>query len=77
MSVIVKEYATIYSLFVTATAVHVSGGISTYYQQLITLYLQYLALMRTCTPKPVPIQPRSQHVAVTVSLMPGTVDTVL
>ena len=28
------------------TAHHVSGGISTHHQELITLYLQYLALMR-------------------------------
>jgi len=27
-------------------ALHVSGGISTHHQELITLYLQYLALMR-------------------------------
>jgi len=28
------------------TAVHVSGGISTHHQELITLYLQCLTLMR-------------------------------
>jgi len=28
------------------TALHVSGGISTHHQHLISLYLQYLALMR-------------------------------
>jgi len=27
------------------TALHVSGGISTHHQELISLYLQYLALM--------------------------------
>ena len=27
------------------TALHVSGGISTHYQELISLYLQYLALL--------------------------------
>jgi len=27
-------------------ALHVSGGISTHYQELISLYLQHLALMR-------------------------------
>jgi len=29
-----------------SNAQHVSGGISTHHQELITLYLQYLALMR-------------------------------
>jgi len=29
-----------------STALHVSGGISTRHQELIALYLQYLALMR-------------------------------
>jgi len=28
------------------TALHVSGGISTHHQQLTSLYLQYLALLR-------------------------------
>jgi len=28
------------------TALHVSGGISTHHQELISLHLQYLALMR-------------------------------
>ena len=28
------------------TALHVSGGISTHHQELITLYLQYLAVLR-------------------------------
>jgi len=28
------------------TALHVSGGISTHHQELISLYLQYLALLR-------------------------------
>ena len=39
------------------TALHVSGGISTHLRELISLYLQYLA--------------------VTASLMPDTVDTVI
>ena len=65
MSIIVQQDATIYSLFISATALHVSGGISTHLQEFITLYLQYLTLMK-------PLQ-----VAVTVSIMPDTVDTVL
>ena len=28
------------------TALHVSGGISTHHQELMSLYLQYLALLR-------------------------------
>jgi len=28
------------------TALHVSGGISTHHQELISLYVQYLALLR-------------------------------
>jgi len=65
-------------------ALHVSGGISTHHQELITLYLQYLALMRplllaTCRERGWmgSIQPFSRQVAVTVSLMQDTVDTVL
>jgi len=50
------------------TALHVSGGICTHHQKLISLYLQYLALLR-------PLLLR--QVAVTVSIMPYTVDTVI
>ena len=46
MSIIIQKVATIYSLFISAAALHVSGGISTHHQELITLYLQYLALLR-------------------------------
>jgi hypothetical protein len=31
------------------TALHVSGGIPTHHQELISLYLQYLALLRPVT----------------------------
>jgi len=34
------------------TALHVSGGISTHHQERISLYLQYLALLRLLHPKP-------------------------
>ena len=46
VSIIVRQDATIYSLFKSVTTLHVSGGISTHHQQLITLNLQYLALLR-------------------------------
>jgi len=47
------------------TALHVSGGISTHHHELISLYL---ALMRPLL---------LQQVAITVSSMPDTVDTVI
>ena len=69
------------------TALHVSGGISTHHQELISLYLQYLALVRPLLLpvlsvtgwelEPLLIQSHSAQVAVTVSLMPYTVDTVI
>ena len=37
MSIIVQQDATIYSLFISAAALHVSGGISTHHQELITV----------------------------------------
>jgi len=82
VSLIVQQVATIYSLFISVTALHVSGGIFTHHQDLIALYLQYLALMR---PLLVPVMnvtgwelhSLSRQVSVTVSLMPDTVDTVL
>jgi len=46
MTIIIQKYATEYDLFKSVTALHVSGGISTHHQELISLYLQYLALMR-------------------------------
>ena len=56
-------------------ALHVSGGISTRRQELVSLYLQY----RECDymGTAVAIQSRSRQVAVTVSIMPDTVDTVI
>ena len=82
MPIIVQQVATIYNLFISATALHVSGGMFTHHQELITLYLQYLALMGplllpVVNVTAVPIHSRSRKVAVTVSLMPDTVDTVL
>ena len=59
-------------------ALHVSDGISAHHQELISLYIQYLALLRPfLLPvvivtrwelKPFPIQSRSRQVAVTVSI---------
>jgi len=63
--------------------VHVSGDIFTQYQELITLYLQYLALIRPLPLLVVDVAgwelqfPPSHVQAVTVSLMPDTVDAVL
>ena len=54
------------------TALHVSGGISTHHQELISLYLQYWD--RYCY---LSWASRSRQVAVTVSIMPDTVDTVI
>ena len=70
------------------TAVHVSVGISTNHQELISLYLQYLALLRPLLLpvvsvtgwEPVPIQSLSRQVvqvAVTVSVLLDIVDTVI
>ena len=39
VSIIVQQDAIIYSLFISATALHVTGGISTHHQELISLYL--------------------------------------
>ena len=44
------------------STVHVSGGTSTHHQELITLYLQYLALLRPIA------NCRERQVAATVSL---------
>jgi len=71
--------------FYLQTALHVSGGIPIHHQELISLYLQYLALLRPLLLpavnvtgwEPLPIQSRSRQVAVTVSIMPDTVDTVM
>jgi len=46
MPIIIQQDATIYSLFISVTALHVSGGISTHHQELTSLYLQHLALLR-------------------------------
>ena len=57
------------------TALHVSGGISTHHQEIIPLYLQHLVLLRPLLLHAVSSRPR--HLAVTVSIMPATVDTVI
>jgi hypothetical protein len=63
------------------TALHVSGDISTHHQELTSLYLQYLALLRPLLLpvvdvtgwEPVLVQSRPRQVAVTVSITPDTV----
>jgi len=54
------------------TALHVSGGISTHYLELTSLYLQYLALLG-----PLLLLVVNMAVAVTVHVMPDTVGTVI
>jgi len=46
VSIIIQQDATVYSLFISVNSQHVSEDISTHHQELITLHLQYLALMR-------------------------------
>jgi hypothetical protein len=46
MAIIIQQDATVYVYLYLSIALHVSGGISTHHQELITLYLQYLALIR-------------------------------
>ena len=43
----IQQDATLHSLFYLETALHVSGGTSTYYQERIQLYLQHLAFVTT------------------------------
>ena len=62
------------------TALHVSDGISTHHQELMPLYLQYLTLLRPLLLPVVNVTGLEQvpiQVAVTVSLMSDTVDTVI
>jgi hypothetical protein len=66
------------------TAVHVSGDISIHHQELISLYLQYPTLLRPLLLTFVnvtgceldPVHSPSRQVAVAVSIMLDTVDTV-
>jgi len=81
MAIIVQQVATEYSLFKSVNCSTCFGWYFTQHQELITLYLQYLALMRPVLLPVVNVagrhfQPRSRQVAVQVSLMPDTVDTV-
>jgi len=80
MATIIQQDAAEYSLFKSVNFSTCFGWYFTHHQE-----LQYLALMRPLLLplvnmagwEAVPIQPRSQQVAVTVSLIPDTVDTVL
>jgi len=56
------------------TVLHVSGGISTHHRE---LYLQYLALLRPLLLPVVKVAGWERQVAVTVSIMRDTVDTVI
>jgi hypothetical protein len=71
--------------FYIQTALHVSNGNSTHHQELISLYLQYLALLRpycylsgkclagNCSSQPDTFKTGSS----TVSIMPNTADTAI
>jgi len=81
MAIIIQQDATEYSLFQSVKCPTCFGCYFAHHQELTTLYLQYLALLRPLLPPVVnvagrPAQPRSRQVAVTVSVMPDTVDTV-
>jgi len=68
-------------------SLYISGGIFTHHQELISLYLQKVALLGPLLLPVVsvtgwelvsiPMQSRSRQVAVTVSIMPDTVDAVI
>jgi len=82
MEIIIQQDATEYNLFKSVNRSICFGWYFTHHQELITLYLQYLALLRPLLLPVVSVagrgfQPRSRHEAVTISLMPDTVDTVL
>jgi len=79
MAIIIQQDATEFSLFKSVRCSTCFRWYFIHHQELITLYVQYLALMRPVL-LPVlnfPIQPCSQQVALHVSLMPDTVYTVL
>jgi len=46
LAIIIQQVATEYSLFISVTCSACFGWYFTHHQELITLYLQYLALMR-------------------------------
>ena len=60
----IQQDATLHSLFYLETALHVSGGITTYHQERKQLYLQHLVFVTPyayathSTLKPVPTLPR-------------------
>ena len=64
MSVIIQQDATEYSLFKSVSCSTCFGWYFTHHQELITLYLQYVALMRPVLLPVVNVAgPRSQQVA--------------
>jgi len=73
MEIIIQQDATGYSLFKSVNCSTCFGWYFTHHQELITLYLQYLTLMRHVLLPAVnvagrPVQPRSRQVAVHASL---------
>ena len=84
-SVIRSSHHCIYSIwhywdnycYLSWTSLHVSGVISTHHQELISLHLEYLALLRPLLLPVVNVTGSSRQVAVMVSVMPDTVDTVI
>ena len=82
MAIIIQQNATEYILFKSVNCSTCFGWYFTHHQELITLYLQYLLLMKSVLLPVVnvagrPDQPRSRQVAVQTSLITDTVDTVL
>ena len=73
VAIIIQQVATIYSFFL-----YICKLLYMFHQELISLYLQYLALLRPLLlPAWIRIQSCSREVSVTVSIMPDTVDTVI
>jgi len=66
MAIITQKDGTEYSLFKSFTCSTCFGWYFTHHQELITLYLQYLALIRPVLPPVVNAQPRLRQVAVQV-----------
>jgi len=81
MAIIIQQDTTEYSLFKSVNCSTCFGWYFTHQQELISLYLQYLVLMRPVlvpvvdvAGRDLPVQPRPRQVAVTISLIPDTAD---
>jgi hypothetical protein len=80
MAIIIQQHATECSLFKSVNCSTCFGEYFVHHQELITLYPQYLALMKPVQLPVVNVAGREltlRLVAVQVSLMPDTVDTAL